>query len=165
MFYKNGLPADPYPTSIRTGFLTAATRTYLATYTMVTSATFATASIYFGSAGSDVNRIGIYRGDLTTATLVGQTTGIAPTPAGTNYFTRTITVIAGQSLSFTPGSQVTVAFSISGSTTTPSYYTADTNSTGRMSTGNYTSGFPTLISSISPVPTVTLTRICLDMSA
>ena len=151
----------PYPTSIRTGFLTAASRTYLATYTMVSSATFATASIYFGSAGSDVNRIGIYRGDLTTATLVGQTTGIS---AGTNYFTRTITVVAGQSLSFTPGSQVTVAFTISGSTTTPSYYTADTSSTGRISTSTYTGGFPTLISGIAGA-NVTLNRICLEMSA
>ena len=150
----------PFPTAIRTGTLVSATRTYFVTYTLSVSATFNSASQFFGTQGSDSYRVAVYRGDLTTATLVGQTASTAPT---STYNTKSISVISGQSLTFTAGSQVVVGYATAGSTSTPAYYTSISNiALALISTTNYTGGFPTLISSVTPQAATTV-RITMDV--
>jgi hypothetical protein len=152
----------PFPTSSRTGFLAAASRTYCTTYTMAANVTITQASVCLGSAGSDATRIGVYRGDLTTATLVGQTTSsAAPT---SNYYTRTLTVEASQSLKFLMGEQIVVVYTTSGGTTTPAYRTMTSNiALATISSNTYTGGLPTTIANVL-TQTVTLTRLCLEMA-
>ena len=151
----------PFPTSSRTGFLAAASRTYCTTYTMAANVTITQASVCLGSAGSDATRIGVYRGDLTTATLVGQTLSVAPT---SNYYTRTLTVVAGQSLTFTIGDQVVVVYTTSGGTTTPSYRTMTSNiALATISASAYTGVLPSTIAGVLP-QTATTTRICLELA-
>ena len=151
----------PFPTAGRTGQLTAATRTYCVTYTMVASATFANASVFFSSVGADSYRVGIYRGDLTTGVLVGQTGSAAPT---SGYNTKTFTVVSGQSLAFTAGSQVTVAYTTSGSTSNPAYFTSTSNiNLATISSTNQTAGFPSAITGITGQAATTV-RICMEMA-
>ena len=151
----------PFPTSIKTGQLTAATRTYCVTYSMVASVTFANASNFFNSVGSDAYRVGIYRGDLSTGVLVGQTTNTAPT---SGYNTKTFTVVSGQSLAFTAGSQITVAYTTSGSTSNPAYFTGTANiNLATISFTNYTAGFPAAVTGIASQSATTV-RICMEMS-
>ena len=85
----------PFPTAIRTGALTAATRVYLVTYTMTASTTIANASTFFGTPVSDSYRVAVYRGDLSNGILVAQTTSVAAT---STYNTKPFTVVSGQSL-------------------------------------------------------------------
>lgn len=151
----------PFPTSIKTGQLTAATRTYCVTYTMVASVTFANASNFFNSVGSDSYRVGIYRGDLSTGVLVGQTTNTAPT---SGYNTKTFTVVSGQSLAFSAGSQITVAYTMSGSTSNPAYFTGTANiALATISFTNNTAGFPAAITGIASQSATTV-RICMELA-
>jgi hypothetical protein len=152
----------PFPTSIRTGTIgPGGTRTLCCTYTMTSNITFTTASVFFPTPGTDVNRVGIYRGDLTTATLVGQTTSNAPS---SDYVTRTLTVIAGQSLTFTIGQQISVAMAINGGSSTIATTTGPSNiALAFTSTISYSAaGFPTLISNITPKAATTV-RQCMDL--
>ena len=151
----------PFSSATRTGVLTAASRTYCTTYTMTATHTLTTVSVFYGSAGSDTARIGIYRGDLTTATLVGQTVSSTAT---SNYMTRTIVAEANQNLNFAFGEQITVAYTTSGSTSTPAFRTTTSNiALGVISSTTYQSNFPTSISSIA-APTATTTRICMEFA-
>jgi hypothetical protein len=130
---------------------------------MVSSATFATVSIYFLPSGSDTWRIGVYRGDFASAILVGQTNGLSsPT---TNYSTKTITAVSGQNLAFTAGASVAIAVTINGSTVKPSYYNAGTSTGGIITSANWAAaGFPSSISGITGTAG-TVNRICLEMTA
>jgi hypothetical protein len=128
---------------------------------MTSNITFTTASLFFPISGADVNRVGIYRGDLTTATLVGQTTSNAPTSA---YTTRVLTAVVGQSLTFTIGQQIVVAFAINGASTSIATTTGPSNiALAFLSATSYSlAGFPTLISGIS-LPVVTIIRKSIDL--
>ena len=152
----------PFPSAIRTGLLTAATRTYLVTYSMVTSATFASTSTFFASVGSDSYRVGIYRGDLSSGVLVGQTSSVAPT---SGYNSKTFVLVSGQSLSFTAGSQVSVAYTTAGSTSNPAFVTSGSVNIAlaTISSTNNTGGFPSLITGVTG-QSATGTRICMEMS-
>lgn len=151
----------PYPTATRTVIIGAGTRTLCNTYTMTSNITFSSASLFFPVTGSDTTRVGIYRGDLTTATLVGQTASTAPSSA---YFTRTITVVVGQSLTFTVGQQIVIAFTQNGSTTSISTTTGVSNlALAFISTTGYSAaGFPALISGIA-LPAATIVRQNIDL--
>ena len=142
--------------------LPASSKTYFTTYTMMASATITKASVYYGTAGSDAARIGVYRGDLTTATLVGQTPSNVAT---SNYMTRIITAETGQNLTFVHGDQITIAYSTSGGTTNPAVRNTSVNvALGATSSTTYTSGgFPTTISNI-PNQTSTGIRVCMELS-
>jgi hypothetical protein len=151
----------PFTTASRTGFLAAASKTYCTTYTMGATVTLTMISICLGSTGSDASKIGVYRGDLTTATLVGQTTSGAPT---SNYYSRTLTVVAGQNLTFAIGDQISVVYTTSGSTTTPAYRTLTSNiALATISSNTYTGGLPSTIAGIL-LQTATTTRICLELA-
>ena len=151
----------PFTTAMRTGMLTAATRTYIVTYTMTTSATFSAVSVFFSSVGADSYRVAIYRGDLSSAVLVGQTNNLAPT---SGYNTKSFTVVSGQSLSFTAGSQVSVAYTTGGSTSNPAYFTSSSNANiATISSSNQTAGFPTAITGITSQSATTV-RICMEMA-
>jgi hypothetical protein len=152
----------PYPTSIRTVALGGATRTLCATYTMTSNITFTTASLFFPVIGSDVSRVGIYRGDLTTATLVGQTASSVPLSA---YTTRTLTLVVGQSLTFTIGQQIVIAFATNGSSGTNTSTTTGPLNIGVAfisGTSYSAAGFPALISGIAS-PAATAIRMCMDL--
>jgi hypothetical protein len=105
----------PYPTSIRSVTTGSGTRTLCATYTMTADITFTNASIFFPVVGSNVSRVGIYKGDLTPATLVGQT---ASSVSSSSYSTRALTLVVGQSLTCTIGQQIVISFTNGGSTST-----------------------------------------------
>jgi hypothetical protein len=156
--------AGLYPFNIASNNLTlsASSKTYYTTYTMTASSTITKASIYYVTAGSDNARIAIYRGDLNTATLMGQTTSTAPT---SNYMTRTFVVETGQSLAFVHGDQVTVAYTTAGGTTSVAVRNTTLNTAlGVTSSTTYTSsGFPATISNM-PNQTSTGTRICMELS-
>jgi hypothetical protein len=151
----------PYPTANRTVITGAGTRTLCNTYTMTSNITFSSASLFFPTVGSDNTRVGIYRGDLTTGVLVGQTASGAPSSA---YFTRTITAVLGQSLTFSVGQQVVIAFTQNGSTTSIATTTGISNLSLAFisSTGYAAAGFPALISGIA-LPAATLIRKNIDL--
>jgi hypothetical protein len=151
----------PFTTASRTGVLTASSRTYCTTYTITANVLLTQASVFLGSAGSDGTKIGVYRGDLTTATLVGQTTSGAPT---SNYYTRALTVVVGQSLTFSVGDQITIVYTTSGGTTTPAYRTTTSNiALATISSNTYTGGLPTTIAGVL-TQAATTTRICLELA-
>ncbi len=167
---EQGLPsfvyanAYPYPPSIKTGFSVAGSKTYCTTYSLPATITFSEASVVHNNhGGSDTYRIAIYRGDLTNGVLVGQTIiDISRSP----YDTKSLTEAPGQSLSFTAGSQVSVCYSVSGTTTSPAIYNSGVYNIalGMMSISKITGGFPTNISTITgPGATATSTRICMDL--
>jgi hypothetical protein len=151
----------PYPTATRTVITGAGTRTLCNTYTMTSNITFSSASLFFPTTGSDNTRVGIYRGDLTTATLVGQTLSGAPSSA---YFTRPITAVVGQSLTFTVGQQIVIAFTQSGSTSSIATTTGVSNLALAFTSiiGYAAAGFPALISGIG-LPSATLIRKNIDL--
>jgi hypothetical protein len=130
---------------------------------MTGSYTFSTVATYLSTQGSSTFRIGIYRGDLTTATLVGETPGNTPT---STYMVRTFTVKASQSLTFTTGQQVVVAFTASGATSVPVNVVGSLNAAlaAKSTTVNYAAaGFPASISGIGGLGATT-DRICLDFA-
>jgi len=152
----------PFPTSIRTITLgPGGTRTLCATYTMTANITFTTASLFFSTPGTDINRVGIYRGDLTTATLVGQTSSNAPS---SDYTTRPLTLVVGQSLTFTIGQQISVAVSVNGGSTTLVGTTNISNiALAFTSTTSYSAaGFPATMLLITP-KAATTSRQCIDL--
>ena len=132
------------------------------TYPIPASITFSDASVVFTTTGSDSYRIAIYRGDLTNGVLVGQTNSNVTQSI---YYTKSLTEEPGQSLSFTAGSQVSVCYSMRGSSDLPAYYNSGVNNIalGMISNANYiSSGFPASISSLLNL-TSTPTRICMDL--
>lgn len=151
----------PYPTSVKTGTLSVSTITYCNTYTMTSNITFSNASMFLYQAGSDFSRVGIYRGDLTTAILVGQTDKSPPT---SDYYTRTLTAIGGESLTFSVGEQIVVAYTKNGSTTSIVSTTGVSNlALACVSNIGYSTGFPSSISGIA-APSATPIRVCIDFS-
>jgi hypothetical protein len=120
--------------------------------------------MYLTSLGASTFRIGIYRGDLTAATLMGETAGTAP---ASTYHVRAFTVKtgSGQSLTFLTGQQVVVVVTASGSTSVPVNIVATTNAAlATVSSSNYASaGFPALLTGIAG-QSATATRLCLDMA-
>lgn len=93
------------------------------------------------SAGSDSVRIGIFRGQDTTATLVGQTA--ASTVSTFNTFT--ITEVSGQNLEFSAGEKFVVGVAIGGTTTSLYGSSCPSNNTFAWSntTDSAAAGFPT----------------------
>lgn len=153
----------PYPTIIKTATPVGwGSSTHLATYTMTGNFTFSSVGMYLSTLGSSTFRIGIYRGDLTAATLVGETAGTTPT---STYHVRTFTVKSGQSLTFTPGQQVVVAVTASGATSVPVNVLGTSNaSLATVSSSNFASaGLPASITGIAG-QAATATRLCLDMA-
>lgn len=153
----------PYPTIIRTATPVGwSSSTYCVTYTMTGSYTFSSVGMYLSTQGASTFRIGIYRGDLTTATLVGETPGNTPT---STYMVRTFTVKASQSLTFTTGQQVVVAITASGATSVPVNILSTSNAAlATRTSNNYAAaGFPTSITGITS-QVATTERICLDFA-
>ena len=160
----------PYPVIIKTTPTYSpqwSNGTYLFTYTMTGSFTFSKVATHFSTPGASTYRIGIYRGDLSTATLVGETlSNAAPT---STYNVKAITVKSGQSLTFLVGEQVVVAYSIGGSTSVASITTGPSNVAlaawvpNAQFTGTSTF-FPHLLAAITDTRYVTTNRICLDMA-
>ena len=150
----------PFPISIRNSMISPGSKTYITTYTMLASTTFTKVSNYFEGL-SDSYSVAIYRGDLLNATLVAHTNNVAPT---SGYNTKLFTLVSGQSLSFTFGSQISIAYTISGSTNYHPNYTGISNSAlATISSNKYTDGFPTAITGITPQVATTV-RICMELS-
>jgi len=153
----------PYPTIIRTATPVGWNGgTYCVTYTMTGSFTFASVANYFSTQGASQYRIGIYKGDLTSATLVGETATGNPT---STYHVKTFTVKSGQSLTCLVGQQIVVAMTVSGSTSVPVNVIGTSNAAlATVSPSNYASaGLPSLITGIAN-QTATATRMCMDMA-
>ena len=127
--------------------------------------------------GSDLFRVGIYRGALRlsssgTITLVGQSAtgtpgsitqpGVLPAIPFTH---RAITAVSGQSLSFLKGDLITFGFHSTGITST--YYVSPIMGTtiqelAYQATGNYqASGFPSTLSS-SNISTALTQKLCIE---
>jgi hypothetical protein len=95
---------------------------------MTANVTFTSASVFL-TGGTDLMRVGIYRGSFTTGVLVGQT---ANTYASIPYFTKPIIAITTptvQNLTFVIGEQIVVAFSQNGGGTTPKLTTGISDAT------------------------------------
>jgi hypothetical protein len=137
------------------------------TYTMTGSFTFSQVATHFSTPGSSTYRIGIYRGDLSTATLMGETLSNAAPTSTYNVKAITVKTGSGQSLTFLTGEQVVVAYSIGGSTSVASITTGPSNAAlAAYSTSQYTGTstfFPPSIATISG-RNATTNRICLDMA-
>jgi hypothetical protein len=120
--------------------------------------------MYLSSLGSSTFRIGVYRGDLTTGILQGETAGTVP---GSTYQVRNFTVKtgSGQSLTFITGEQVVIAVTASGATSIPVNILGTSNAAlaTRSATNYAASGFPASITGIAS-QAATATRICLDMA-
>jgi hypothetical protein len=161
----------PYPVVIKTTATYSpswASGTYLFTYTMTGSFTFSQVATHFSTPGSSTYRIGIYRGDLSSATLMGETLSNAAPTSTYNVKAVTVKTGSGQSLTFLVGEQVVIAYSIGGSTSVASITTGPSNialaawSSGAQYTGSSTF-FPPSIATITG-RVVTTNRICLDMA-
>jgi hypothetical protein len=109
------------------------------------------------STGSDTMRVGIYRGYLRASTsdvitLVGQSAA-GVVNAGLPYTRRSISVTSGQSLTFTPGEYMTIAFHSSGTTSSflasPVMGSQLTDVSYNSSVNYTTTGFPTTLLSTS----------------
>ena len=164
----------PYPVIIKNGGATYSPTwsagTHMSTFTMTASFTLSQVATHYSTSGSSPYRVGIYRGDLSTATLVGETL-IHASPAST-YNVKTITVKtgSGQSLTFLTGQQITVAYSASGATSVASITTGPSNiALAAFHPTNYAGSstfFPSSIADINGGTgrQVTTNRICLDMA-
>ena len=151
----------PFPISIRNSMISPGSKTYITTYTMLVSTTFTSVSNFFEGPTSDQYRVAIYRGDLSNATLVAQTNNLAPT---SGYNTKLFTLSSGQNLSFTIGSQISIAYTISGATTSHPNYTGVSNAAlATISSTKYTDGFPAAITGIASQSATTV-RICMELS-
>lgn len=160
-----------WTTSITTG-----SKTYMYVCVIPYNTTISGFTIYTPS-GSDLFRVGIYRGALRlsssgTITLVGQSAtgtpgsitqpGVLPAIPFTH---RAITVVSGQSLSFLKGDLITFGFHSTGITST--YYGSPIMGTtiqelAFQATANYqASGFPSTLSS-SNISTALTQKLCLD---
>ena len=122
------------------------------------------------SAGSDLFRVGIYRGYLKSAvsgsiTLVGQSTDTTMV-AGLPYMRKAITAISGQNLNFSTGEYMTIAFHSQG--TSSVFYQSAPLSVGNTdlcysSSANYASaGFPSTLTQSSILSTL-LYRTCFEL--
>lgn len=137
---------------------------------MTGSFTFSQVATHFSTPGSSPYRIGIYRGDLSSATLMGETLANAAPTSTYNVKTITVKTGAGQSLTFLTGQQVTVAYSASGATSVASITTgpSNVNLAAVLLGSNYAGSstfFPNSIADITPASRVATTnRICLDMA-
>ena len=109
---------------------------YKSPYAMtINSVTFSVAT-----AGSDNVRIGIYRGEDTTATLVGQSS--SSTVSTLNTFT--ITPEVGQNLIFSGGAKMVIGVAVGGTTTNLFGSSCPANNTfAWTNTTDSTGGFPT----------------------
>ena len=130
--------------------------------------------MYIDTGGSDTCHFGIYRGYLKAGvgtnpglnmTLVGQSASSVLLTTGLPYNRVPITVIGGQSLNFTAGEYLTIAFHTTGSNNTFVCSPLGVVSAGLCYTtlSNYsTTTFPATItnSAISVIPSV---RICFDL--
>lgn len=147
------------------------TGTYLFTYTMTGSFTFSKVGTHFSSGQAGGYRVGIYRGDLSSATLMGDTNNASP---GGTYDVKTITVKtgSGQSLTFLTGQQVVVAYTLSGGGAVASITTGPSNvALAAFATEGYASGgsavLPHSITEIGDAPNTrqpTTNRVCLDFA-
>jgi hypothetical protein len=153
----------PYPTSSKTGYLPAASRTYAFTYSLPIDFTFNKVSVCFNLAASDTYRIGLYRGDLSTGVLVGK---VGPTTPSSVYQTTTLTLESGQSFAFLAGSQVSVVYVQNGITMTPAAYTTAVSNVALAFVYSTSITPPSNMSTYTnttPPRNATSTRICMDM--
>ena len=164
----------PYPVVIKNGGATYnptwAVGTYMFTFTMTGSFTFSQVATHFSTPGASTYRVGIYRGDLSSATLMGETLANAAPTSTYNVKTITVKTGSGQSLTFLTGQQVTVVYSIGGSSSVGSITTGPSNvALAAVVPGvKYTDSgvsFPHSIADITPASRqATTNRICLDMA-
>jgi hypothetical protein len=97
----------------------------------------------FATTGSDSVRVGIYRGQDLTATLVGQ--GVVSGGLINTIQEFTITAVTGQTLSFSGGEWMVIAMAIGGTTTSPQSSTTIANNSlsWNNTTDSAAGGFPT----------------------
>ena len=155
---------------------TAPTGTRSLWYTAITpyATTINGIMIYVDGGGSDTTHFGIYRGYLKAGvgtnpglnmTLVGQSATSVTLSTGLPYNRVPIVVIGGQSLAFTAGSYLTIAFHASGVSNTFLSSPTGFSSVGLCYTTltNYaTTTFPATITN-SSISTASTQRICFDL--
>lgn len=162
--------------SIYNNTITAPTGTRALWYTAITpyATTINGIMMYVDSGGADTCHFGIYRGYLKAGigtnpglnmTLVGQSASSTILSTGLPYNRVPITLIGGQSLAFTAGSYLTIAFHTSGTQNTFLASPAGFSSAGLCYTtiSNYsTTTFPATITNTS-ISTVSTQRVCFDL--
>jgi hypothetical protein len=155
---------------------TAPTGTRSLWYTAITpyATTINGIMMYVDGGGSDTCHFGIYRGYLKSGvgtnpglnmTLVGQSATSVTLSTGLPYNRVPIVVIGGQSLAFTAGSYLTIAFHASGTSNTFLSSPTGFSSVGLCYTTltNYaTTTFPATITN-SSISTSSTQRICFDL--
>jgi hypothetical protein len=150
----------PFPVISKTVVTGAGSRTLACSYTMTTNFTFTKAGIFHPSPGADFNRVGIYRGDLTTGVLVGQTLNTVP---ATDYSVKPLTVVVGQSLAFTLGQQITLVWTQNGGGTSIATTTGVSNiALAFLSGTGYSATLPATMAGFAS-PTATTIRMCIDL--
>ena len=148
-----GYPFNPVWRATAT--ITASTKSYWFVVQLNQATLISGFNVYLDS-GSDVFRMGIYRGKVsaggTTMTLCGQSAGGA-LPTIDIYARVAITAVVGQNLSFASGEYMTIAFHSQGSTNvflTGQVTTGTWVELGYNSTANYAAaGFPATLNSTS----------------
>jgi hypothetical protein len=151
----------PFPVISKTVTTLAGNRTLACAYTMTTNYTFTTTGVFHPSPGSDNNRVGIYRGDLTTGVLVGQTLN---TPPASGYNVKPLTAVIGQSLTFTLGQQIVIVWTQNGGGTSIATTTGVSNiALAFLSGTGYSATLPTTMAGFAS-PSATTIRMCIDLS-
>jgi hypothetical protein len=162
----------PYPTSVSTNFFGFRIETFCVTYPITTNCLITKASVLFSRSGQfPPYSIGLYRGSLTNAILVGKTYNLGPlSVSGSDYVTSLFTAEPLQTLVFTSGEQIVVLFTFNYDVIKkfPSVYNlGPSNIALAYSTNDYiTNGnLPsTLTASDPPGQVATNLRVCIDFA-
>ena len=162
----SGYPFNPAHRATTT--ITSSTKSFYFTILLNQSCLISGFTVYLDQ-GSDIFRMGIYRGNLVSGSpniiLCGQSAGGILN--ATTVFNRvTITAVSGQNLSFTSGEYMTIAFHSQGSTNvfigSPNSGTNWTDLVWTSSANYASSGFPATLGSLSATGS-TLSRPCFEL--
>ena len=151
-----------------TGTITSGTKSYYYVVLHNQACIISGVSVFL-DAGSDVFRMGIYRGKVSAGTipmtLCGQSAG-GSLPTADIYSRVAITAASGQNLTFANGEYMTIAFHSQGSTNvflTGQVTTGTWVELGYNSTSNYAAaGFPSTLTSTSVLGAIP-NRVCFEL--
>jgi hypothetical protein len=163
----NGLPYNPVSNATTT--ITAGNKSYWYTVKINQATTINGFSTYVRE-GSDIMRVGIYKGYLRASTssdeiiLVGESAAGPPENSGLPYIRRAIAVVDDQSLTFNPEDYMTIAFHSLGESSVfvASPNIVDTNISYSTNVNYATAGFPDTLSSTS-VTSGNTPKVCFEL--
>jgi hypothetical protein len=158
---------DLFPIRLATVNITSGNKAYWHIVRAQAGFTISGFQVYTSNSSSDLMRVAIYRGYLTTATgtitLCGQSAALTPSTS-LPYTSGAITAMSGQNLTFAQGEYLTVALHSQGSTTNFVGFNAlSNNNLMYITTSNYAAGgFPATQTSVTVSSSLT-TRVCFEL--